>query len=170
MNLEITSSKRKKMNTQNVGALASHDLNTIRWDQTVEEAALLMEKNRYGHLAVTDSSGKVVGAIAKQGIHRAKLRERPGFLADSRVFEFMNYPALTVPSGTSVETAAANMLAENATALLVTDESGKISGIITSEDLIAALLKTVARPGPLEKLERSPLLHELLREAQSAGL
>jgi CBS domain-containing protein len=158
------------MTTQNIGALTNISLSTIRWDQTVEEAALAMEKNRVQHLAVTDASGTVVGAISKQGIQRAQMRERPGFVGDSRIFEFMNYPALAVPYNTPIEVAANNMLAKNATALLVTDAAGKISGIITSDDLLVALLKSLSRPGTLEKLARSPLLQELVREAQSVGL
>jgi CBS domain-containing protein len=137
------------MKSQNVEAFASHDLPTIRWDQTIDEVALLMEKNHFSHFAITDASGTVVGAISRRDISHAKMSERPGLMAQSRIYEFMNY---------------------NVSALLVSDEAGKISGIITSDHLLAALIEILASSGPKKRLESSPIVQELVREVQSAGL
>jgi CBS domain-containing protein len=158
------------MKSQNVEAFASHDLPTIRWDQTIDEVALLMEKNHFSHFAITDASGTVVGAISRRDISHAKMSERPGLMAQSRIYEFMNYPALTVPFDVPLEMAAAGMLEHNVSALLVSDEAGKISGIITSDHLLAALIEILASSGPKKRLESSPIVQELVREVQSAGL
>lgn len=158
------------MKSPKVDDLASHKLITIRWDEPMKKAARLMTKHRIRHLAVTDATGTVVGAISDRDVNRAKMPSRPGFIPDSEVCEFMNYPALSVPSDTPIDVAARNMLAKKVSALLVTDSVGRISGIITTDDLLGALIKILTRPGPLRRLSRSPLLQELLREAQSAGI
>jgi len=158
------------MKITKVAAHTSRELVTIGWDQPMTEAARLMKKHRFRHLAVTDDSGNVVGALSERDVNRAKMPDRPGFMPQSKVCEFMSYPALSVPSDTPLELAARYMLEEKVSALLVTNEGGLLSGIITSDDMLRALIEILAKPGALGRISRSPLLQELLREVQNAGI
>lgn len=71
--------------------------------------------------------------------------------------------------------AARRMLEENAQAFRVTDERQTIVGVITRDGMLRALVDLLAASAsastdPLTKTAYSPVVGEILREAQAAGL
>lgn len=148
----------------------SKDLISVRWDAEMQEAADLMEEQRIRHLAVTDELGAVVGILSNRDVNRAMSPKRIGFAPDSKISEYMNWPVITIDQNLSIRDAAQGMIDEKISAFLVTDAAKMIVGIITSEDLLKALSSLLSTPNIASRITYSPVVGELLREAQSSGL
>jgi acetoin utilization protein AcuB len=143
---------------------------SVRWDLAMSDAAELMEKNEFRHLPVTDDLGVVVGIISDRDVKRAMDPKRPGFMSKVLISEYMSWPVITVNQNFSLREAAQGMIDEKISAFLVTDDAKTIVGIVTSEDLLKALVSLLSAPSTMTKFSYSPVLGELLREAQASGL
>ena len=158
------------MKNQSIKKSMSQDLVTINWNARMQEASELMEENRIRHLPVTDEGGVIVGILSNRDVNRAMSPKKPGFSPESSVSEYMSWPVVTVDQGLTLKDAAQGMIDEKISAFLVTSDTKEIVGIVTSEDLLKAFAALLSAPGPLTRLSYSPVVGELLREAQSAGL
>jgi acetoin utilization protein AcuB len=158
------------MKRSSVRESMSKKLITIRWDQPMEEAADLMEEHRFRHLPVADDSGVIVGILSDRDVNRAVNPGKPGFIADAQVSEYMSWPVITVDENLALRDAAQGMIDEKVSAFLVTDANKAIVGIVTSEDMLKALVKLLSPPSGLAKVAYFPVVGELLREAEAAGL
>lgn len=148
----------------------SKELSTISWNCHMSEAAEILEEKRFRHLPVTDDMGIIVGILSDRDINRAMNPNHPGFAADSTVSDYMSWPVITVDQNLPLKDAAQGMIDEKISAFLVTDESKMIIGIITSEDLLKAFVHFLSEPNTLTKISYSPIVGEILREAQAAGI
>ncbi len=148
----------------------SKNLVTIRWDAPVSDASELLEERGFRHLPVVDDLGVVVGILSDRDVSRAMNPGKPGFLTGASVSDFMSWPVLTVDQNLSLREAAQGMIDEKISAFLVTDEKKSVIGIVTSEDLLKTLVKLLSGPSKLTLATYSPVVGELLREAQASGL
>jgi len=115
-----------------------------------------MLEHRFRHLPVTDTMGEVIGILSDRDIQRAMQVRRQGVELEvtlpknRRVKDFMSWPPHSVKDITPLKDAVKFMISEKISALLVTSaQSGKVRGILTSEDLLAELERLLERPMPV---------------------
>jgi len=109
---------------------------TIRPSDMLLKAKEMMDAGRFRRLPVVHE-GCVVGILTERD-----LRKHGGYLESTKVDAAMKTPAVTVESKASVEEAARLMLANKIGGLPVVD-GGKLTGIVTSSDMLRAFLNVV---------------------------
>ncbi|MBI1814833.1 MAG: CBS domain-containing protein [Deltaproteobacteria bacterium] len=95
-----------------------------------------MIRGRYRRLPVLDVSGALIGMLAQ-----GDLRPFAGYLPTTRVDAAMVEQPFTIGPDEPVEAAAKLMLERKVGGLPVTDDAGKLMGIITESDLLRVLLR-----------------------------
>jgi acetoin utilization protein AcuB len=153
------------------------DVVTIKEEETLERAALLLQQGRFRHLPVVQRLPHqkeaqpplivypppkppvaVIGVLSDRDLPGGRVGVVPlEQLRERQVREVMHRPVITVSPDTPVEYAA-NLMAENAIGCLpvVNDaENGRLVGIITESDLFHALVRLL---GPQEPSSRLRLL------------
>ena len=129
----------------------------------IADAAILMKERGVRHLSVTDDGGAIVGLLSARDLQRPHDTNAP-------VSDLMTWPIATADEGLSLREAAQRMIDEKTSALVVTGQSNAIAGIMTSDDMLKALVDLLGGEGLLRKATYSPLIGEILREVQAAGL
>lgn len=120
---------------------------TVTPETSIKDAYLLMKGNDIRHLPVTDMSGKVVGILSDRDIQRAmevkmfneyqqEIYLPPGLV----VSNFMSWPVYTARPSTTIKSVAESILKEKISAVVVLDSGGKLTGILTTTDLLAFLV------------------------------
>ena len=133
---------------------------TIGPDADVLEARRKMEENGIRHLPVVDEYNKVVGIISDRDIRSAlpsvfstcrdDLKEIQQISA-LKVGDVMNKKMITISPEDTLEDALLLMQKSNKGALPVVDRDGKLTGIISTRDLIRAFINVlgIEEPGTL---------------------
>jgi acetoin utilization protein AcuB len=125
---------------------------TVRPHTLVSVAARTMRQRKIRHLPVVDARRAVVGIVTerdlRQAVVGAVVAERVGpairALAGLRVRDVMTWAVLTVRPDTDVRDAA-RMMRERAIGALPVVERGRLVGIVTEHDLLAALEDALRR-------------------------
>ena len=133
-----------------IGQLMTRDLSFVSEDASIQEAAKYMHAKRIGSLLVkkeSDFSGIVTETDVVQAV-----AEQPGEVVQLTVKGLMSSPIITVDRNMSPNYARDLMADRKIRHLAVTEESGKIVGIISVRDLLA-YFKTVSKD--LEKSEEN---------------
>lgn len=134
-----------------VGNLMTVDPVVIGPDATVHEAELMLKSYRISGLPVT-AAGVVVGVISQTDLLNARSSELIGANWERvKVRHLMSRPAVTVHLGTTITRAARLMLEQQIHRLVVVDEEGAPVGVLTSTDLLRALLPEEEGDEPLER-------------------
>ena len=102
---------------------------TMRPDQKIHEALDLMASYKISGVPVTDSEGQLVGILTNRDLRFENDTERA--ISDLMTKENL----VTVPVGTTLEAAKAELHRHRIEKLLVTDESGNLKGLITVKDI-----------------------------------
>jgi CBS domain-containing protein len=133
---------------QRVGRWMSANVITVKTGLTLFDALEIMQGSRIRHLPVVRAydNKEVLGMLSNRDVVRAVTAPAPrkGFepLQENKVDEVMTKPPLhTVTPLTLVREAAETMCREKLSALMVM-EGDHLVGIVTSEDLLWALLET----------------------------
>ena len=109
---------------------------SMRPDQTLAEALELMKANRISGIPIVESGGKLAGILTNRDVRFAENPQQP-------VSELMTAENLaTVKEGTSQEEARRILHQRRIEKLLVTDDEGRLVGLITVKDIE----KSVASP------------------------
>ncbi|HYL59804.1 MAG TPA: CBS domain-containing protein [Candidatus Acidoferrales bacterium] len=108
----------------------------INSDDTLANAKAVMDRGRFRRLPVVDQE-KLVGIVTERDV-----REHTGYLGSTRVNAAMRTALITVSPYATVEEAARLMLGHKIGGLPILDE-GKLVGIVTTSDLLKALLVVV---------------------------
>ncbi len=103
---------------------------------SVQDAARLLLQHKIGGLPVVEG-GRLVGIITERD-----LRQHIGYLDATRVDGAMSPTPMTVPPHSSVQDAARLLLQHKVGGLPVV-EDGKLVGIMTTSDLLKALLEVI---------------------------
>ena len=123
----------------------------LRADQTIHDAAVLMEQAGVGALAVLDD-GHLVGIVTDRDLVRRGLAR--GLAADARIDGVMSSPVLTVEADTDLHDTFA-MFRGHAVRRLAVVRGAQLVGVLTIDDLlmdVAADLSDLARPVTAEVL------------------
>ncbi len=123
---------------------------TIGYEDRIEQASELMLEHRCRHLPVTDHTGEVIGVLSDRDLQRAMEVRKRGveievvLVANRKVRDFMSWPPHTIRDITPLVDAVRTLMTEKISALLVTSSrSGKVCGIVTTEDLLREFLHTL---------------------------
>lgn len=127
----------------------SPNLIVVRWDEAIDHAYGLMQAHELRHLPVVSDRKEIIGLISDRDFQRAMhFGPNPtfenrflnlGFDPDSKVFEFMSWPVEMIDDHHSIAEAAQVMLEKKISSLVVTRD-GRAVGILTTEDLLRALI------------------------------
>ena len=109
---------------------------TIYPDDTLAKARSMMDAAGFRRLVVA-KGGAVVGMLTDRD-----LRSQAGYLESTKVNAVMSSPVISVAPKTTVQEAARLMLRYKIGGLPVLDD-GKLVGIVTTVDLLLALLEVV---------------------------
>ena len=136
---------RTKNNIE-VKKLMSKKLIYIEVDQDMLEASKILAEHRIRHLLVK-KKGSLVGILSDRDVSKAmhihQFNENLIELSLNSTLKipfFMSWPVYTIRETTHIKTAIEQMLLQKVSALVVENNSGEITGIITSEDLLGFLL------------------------------
>ncbi len=117
-----------------VKEVMNKQVKTCRPDDTVKDAAQLMNRMHIGSLVVIDGTGKVVGIITERDLLKEVVAK--GLCSDDiEVKEIMTENVIEVDSRATLEDAAEIMNLKKIKKLPVV-ENGQLVGIITATDLV----------------------------------
>ena len=125
----------------------------VTQNESVLNAAVLMQKRNFRHLPVVNEAGKIVGVLSAQDIvDSLSLALRPG-ITPAQLMEALEIPVIRVMAlhpivverGDGLNNIVRKVIANNIGALPVVDERGVVQGIITLRDLVG-LLGTSSEP------------------------
>jgi acetoin utilization protein AcuB len=156
MRRTVKRSKRRRLVSEEpairAGELLTLAVASVWGDTTAATAWNIMRRRRIRHLPVLDSERRLIGILSERDLRAAILRvihevPRRGIdavLARTRVNEVMTWGVITVGRDTNIRDAAAILVQRNVGALPVV-ESGRVVGMLTATDVIAAALRQAAR-------------------------
>lgn len=122
-------------------------------ESTMERAWQIMRARRIRHLPVCDGES-VVGILSDRDAQRAMRVEMDNYWAfkvqetifnpEFRVKDFMSWPIECIDEDSPLTDAVDKLITQKISSLLVT-KNGRVSGIVTSEDLLRILLKVITK-------------------------
>ncbi|NOX53581.1 MAG: CBS domain-containing protein, partial [Planctomycetes bacterium] len=119
---------------------------TVGMDDSLNTARTLLARHNIHHLVVR-SEGKVVGVVSDRDVwtHLSPFvgrewseRQQDLETLERRVHQIMSRDPVLVSPETDAADAAALLVREGVSCLPVTDDGGKLVGIVTTKDLLAA--------------------------------
>ena len=139
------------MKNKNITQLMTKHPMTIGYEDPIQKGSDLMMEHHFRHLPVVDQLGEVIGILSDRDVQRAIEVKRHGteieyvIATHRKVKDFMSWPPHLISDHASTLEAIESMIEKKISALLVqSDHTGKIRGILTSEDALkefARLLK-----------------------------
>lgn len=128
--------------------MSNHPI-TVRDTAPISEAHALMSVHGFRHLPVLDAQGDTVGILSDRDVQRAMSVRRTGALGQEisfnpnyRVEDFMSWPVCVVSEETPLRMVAEQMLKQKLSAMIVVNSQAELTGIITTDDILAAFLET----------------------------
>lgn len=119
---------------------------TMRPDQSIREALNVMASYKISGVPVTDSEGHLVGILTNRDL---RFEEK----LDKTIGELMTKEDLvTVPEGTTLEQAKAQLHKHRIEKVLVVDDAGNLKGLITVKDIQKAIQYPMACKDNLGRL------------------
>jgi CBS domain-containing protein len=102
----------------------------------------LVGENRVSAIPIVDKHGVPLGIVSETDLLlRDRRRDQGAGVQGLLARDLMTSPPITVPSTSGLNGAARLMQERNVRRLVVVDERGKISGIVSRSDLLHALLR-----------------------------
>lgn len=110
---------------------------------TVLDAVRVMLKNKVGSVVIVDSSGRPEGIITERDVLRmvAKSKKRSGELSAG---EIMSTPVITAKTYDSIDTVAEMMAKNKIKRIVLTEDDGKMAGVVSVTDIAKNLSRIVA--------------------------
>jgi arabinose-5-phosphate isomerase len=112
---------------------SGEQLPAVRLDASMKDAIYEMSKKRFGITAVVDDGGVLRGAISDGDLRR--LLEKDDLIVRRTAAESMTASPVTIAAGELASAALQVMEERKITSLFITDESGRLEGIIHLHDL-----------------------------------
>ena len=115
---------------------------TIAPDQTITEAAALMDRSAVGALVVTETGDRPVGIVTDRDLVVRGLARRAG--ADARVDSVMSTDLVTLDADADLRDAL-TVFEERAIRRLPLMEGDRLAGVLTVDDLMVDLTSDLVR-------------------------
>lgn len=109
---------------------------TLTPEQTLEDAWDIMNKTRFRHIPVVNENGMVVGILSD----RTLFRELHAHGGKALVKEVMKTKVITAMPDTAIRHIAQIFVIERIGSMPITDEAGRLVGIITRSDVLRTAL------------------------------
>ena len=110
------------------------NVQTVREDQTIQEAAEIMAREKIGFLPVCDGSGSVIGTVTDRDLAvRAVARNKSP--ASCRIAEVMTREVVSCRPTDDLSTAEQSMIQHHKARIVVTNAAGDLCGVISLSDL-----------------------------------
>lgn len=141
-----------------IGSLCKREVVGIEAGEPVRNAAALMCEEHVGALVVTtgDDPPQVVGILTDRDLALEVVgRAEPA--VGLRAGDLAKSPPLAVPSSATVHEAVASMESAGVRRLLVVDDDGGVVGLLSSDDLLAAIAEDL---GGLSRALRQGIARE----------
>jgi CBS-domain-containing membrane protein len=127
-----------------VGDIMSHDVISVRDDETMTSAAGVLTNNRISGVPVVDQFDHCVGVLSSADYKRYCQQDsdsaEPGELSRHAVAEFMTSPAITLSPQASLMDAGFLMCNRHIHRLPVADEAGLLVGMLSALDVVASMV------------------------------
>jgi CBS domain-containing protein len=115
---------------------------SIRDNPSAQDVAKLMAKNRVGSVVTVDGS-KPVGIITERDVlKKVSAENKSAQQVPAR--DIMSSPLVTVKAIDSIDTAAQAMVKHKVKRLVVLEEDGSVSGMLSVSDIAKKLAKILA--------------------------
>lgn len=126
---------------------------TITSNATITDAMQIMREHKFRRLPVVDN-GKLVGIITDRDLREASpsaatslsIFELNYLLAKMQVKDVMQKKVVTISSSAVIEEAALLMYNHKIGGLIITDNNGKVTGIITETDIFKCFVDVMGLP------------------------
>lgn len=165
-----------------VGWNMKMNLLTASPDTTVFKAREMMDAHRVSHLPVTDGKARLLGIVTDRDLKEAwaspattlSVHELTYVLQKLTVSNIMTKQVITASPDMTIERAA-QILYENKIGALPVVKDGRLTGIITTTDLMKVLLMALGMSDDSKRLsilaqDRSGALAEVARLMQQEGI
>lgn len=106
---------------------------TSEKNATLSDLTKLMASKNIGSVIIVDEKGEPAGIVTERDVVKALGR---GLDVNTKAESIMSHPLITVTEDTTVHDALQLMLLKNIRHLVVVNESGKMSGIVSMRDLV----------------------------------
>ena len=121
---------------------------TLTPDKSMMKAAKLMKDHNINRIPIVDEAGKVVGIVSDRDIKEASpskattldMHELYYLLSELKIGNIMTKNPICLAPEDTIEKAAALMMEHGFGGMPVTDENGKLVGIITDSDVFKVLI------------------------------
>jgi acetoin utilization protein AcuB len=107
-------------------------------EDLLDAVAAAMQRGRFRHVPVVASDRRVLGVVSDRD-----LREQKGYWSSTKVSAVLSEPAVAVRPEDPIEDAAQTMLERKIGALPVVDREQRVVGIVTTTDLLRAMLDSI---------------------------
>jgi CBS domain-containing protein len=115
--------------------IMSRNLEVLSETDTIERAATLMAETGVGFLPIADAHRKVVGVVTDRDLATRGLARRLQPATTSAAM-IMSSPVVTCPATADLADAERLMARERKSRIVITDEDGKLAGVLSLVDLI----------------------------------
>ena len=122
-----------------VADVMSWPVTTLSAESSIEDADALCKGCGFRHLPVADAAGRIAGVVSDRDVLRAADQKAP-------IGGIMTRPPITATPHMPIRDAIRLIIFHRFNCLPVVDGGGKICGIITTTDLLAALYAVMERP------------------------
>jgi predicted transcriptional regulator len=122
-----------------VGDIMTREVMTLSDTDRMDDAAWRLTLRGVGGAPVTDKDGNLVGMLSKSDLIDP---DRPDYDGATTVEDVMFPAVFALPRQAPAMDAAKYMVSEGVHRLLVLDDAGKLAGIVTTMDLLKALVRT----------------------------
>ena len=122
-----------------VDELCTRDVQTIRGNESTEEAARRMSHEGVGSLVVVDEQGRATGIVTDRDL---TLRAYAACVVSpwgAAVERFASSPLITIAVGDTLEVATERMRVRGVRRLPVVDADGRPAGMLALDDVLGAL-------------------------------
>ncbi len=114
-------------------------VSTLTPTDSIREGFVLLFRKGFRHFPITSADGTIAGIVSDRDLLRLSANDLESGNG-KKIQEIMHHPVLTVQSEAHIADVAAVMLNENFSSLPVTSSEGKVIGIITSSDILQAIV------------------------------
>jgi CBS domain-containing protein len=127
-----------------IGRIVIENVFTVKGDALAADAAMLMVNKRISCLPVSMGEG-AIGIVTEKDII-AKVVATGRDPKKVKVKEIMSSPLIMVPMDATIREAAEKMLKHQVRRLVITDETGKLMGLVTMTDIIRWIAEKQGNP------------------------
>ncbi len=126
-------------------------------DVSIQEAAAVMSREKCSSIFVKNPDGDLIGLVTDNDFRRKVIAA--GMDVHAPVSRIMSTPLVSIPAQALVFEALMTMMQQNVKHLAATDEGGKVVGVVTNGDLLAAqghspllMIREISTAGDLESI------------------